>query len=195
MSAVERIEVLKDGASAIYGSDAIAGVVNVITRKRFNGAEAGVYVGQYGEGDGQTNQYSMTLGSEGERGGVTLSAEYAKSDPVWAKNRSFSRSGNGGPNYPGSGFSPITERGSWCDPRVWGNCLPSDDENAPLPEWNTLNAGGDPKNADDYNKLTAGEYSNANEQMMVSTGIESKSVYVNGNFDMADAISFHADML
>ena len=195
MSAVERIEVLKDGASAIYGSDAIAGVVNVITRKRFNGAEAGVYVGQYGEGDGQTNQYSMTLGSEGERGGVTLSAEYAKSDPVWAKNRSFSRSGNGGPNYPGSGFSPITERGTWCDPRVWGNCLPSDDENAPLPEWNTLNAGGDPKNAADYHKLTAGEYSNANEQMMVSTGIERKSVYVNGNYDLTDAITFNADLL
>ena len=43
---VERIEVLKDGASSIYGSDAIAGVVNIITRKRFNGAEANVYFGQ-----------------------------------------------------------------------------------------------------------------------------------------------------
>lgn len=68
MSAIERIEVLKDGASSIYGSDAIAGVVNVITRKRFNGGEANVYLGQYGQGDGDTKQYSFTLGAEGERG-------------------------------------------------------------------------------------------------------------------------------
>jgi iron complex outermembrane receptor protein len=62
MSAVERIEILKDGASSIYGSDAIAGVVNVITRKNFDGGEASVYVGQYGKGDGDTETYSMTLG-------------------------------------------------------------------------------------------------------------------------------------
>ncbi|TGV33116.1 TonB-dependent receptor plug domain-containing protein, partial [Mesorhizobium sp. M8A.F.Ca.ET.142.01.1.1] len=63
MSAVERIEILKDGASSIYGSDAIAGVVNVITRKNFDGGEANVYVGQYGKGDGDTETYSMTLGA------------------------------------------------------------------------------------------------------------------------------------
>ena len=67
MSAVERIEILKDGASSIYGSDAIAGVVNVITRKNFDGGEANVYVGQYGKGDGDTETYSMTLGARGER--------------------------------------------------------------------------------------------------------------------------------
>ena len=39
MAAVERIEILSDGASAVYGSDAIAGVINIITRKDFNGAE------------------------------------------------------------------------------------------------------------------------------------------------------------
>ncbi|HEY5803282.1 MAG TPA: TonB-dependent receptor plug domain-containing protein, partial [Lysobacter sp.] len=49
MASIDRIEVLKDGASAIYGSDAIAGVVNIITRKRYEGAEASGYLGQYGE--------------------------------------------------------------------------------------------------------------------------------------------------
>ena len=48
---IERVEVLKDGASTIYGSDAIAGVVNVITRSTFDGAEAGAYLGQYSQGD------------------------------------------------------------------------------------------------------------------------------------------------
>src|SRR5688572_7565300 len=50
-AAVERIEVLKDGASAIYGSDAIAGVVNVILRTDFDGAELNAYYGQFSQGD------------------------------------------------------------------------------------------------------------------------------------------------
>lgn len=116
MSAIERIEVLKDGASSIYGSDAIAGVVNVITRKRFDGAEASVQFGQFGQGDGDTTQYSFTVGSQGERGGVTLSAEYSKQDPVFAKNRWFSRDGSRGPNSTPNSWSPISQNGSWCNP-------------------------------------------------------------------------------
>ena len=49
MSAIDRMEILKDGASAIYGSDAIAGVVNIITRDNYDGAEASAHVGQYSE--------------------------------------------------------------------------------------------------------------------------------------------------
>jgi len=193
MSAIERIEVLKDGASAIYGSDAIAGVVNVITRKRFDGAEAQVYLGQYGEGDGETNQYSFTMGSEGERGGITLSAEYSKQDPVMATDRWFSRDGGKGPNTTAGDLSPIGPNGVWCDPRVFGDCKPA--KGKPTPIWQTLNPGGDPTNPNDYHPLTADEYANANQQMMLQTGIERKSVYVNGNYDFTDNISFNADIL
>src|ERR1700692_3924367 len=55
MSIVDRIEVLEDGASSIYGSDAIAGVVNVITKKKMDGVEVNGYVGQYGKG-GRTTE-------------------------------------------------------------------------------------------------------------------------------------------
>src|SRR6266851_123748 len=61
LSVVERIEVLEDGASAIYGSDAIAGVVNVITRKKFDGAEIKGYVGEYGHG-GDDTEADFTFG-------------------------------------------------------------------------------------------------------------------------------------
>src|SRR5450432_1938875 len=61
LAIVERIEVLEDGASAVYGSDAIAGVVNVITRKKFDGAEVTGYVGEYGKG-GRTTEGTLTLG-------------------------------------------------------------------------------------------------------------------------------------
>jgi len=56
MAMIERVEVLKDGASAVYGSDAIGGVVNVITRRDFDGAEASAYAGTSQRGDG----WSMT---------------------------------------------------------------------------------------------------------------------------------------
>lgn len=193
MSAIERIEILKDGASAIYGSDAIAGVVNVITRKRFDGAEASAYVGQFSEGDGKTDQYSFTLGAEGERGGVTLSAEYSKQDPVWAKDRWFSRDGGLGPNTTNEDWSPVGPNSVWCDPRVFGDCKPA--KGKPTPIWQTLNPGGNPNNPNDYHQLTPAEYANANQQMMLQTGIERKSVYINGNYDFTDSVTFNADLL
>ena len=88
---VERIEVLKDGASTIYGSDAIAGVVNIITRKDFEGAEANVYIGQWDQGDGKRENYDFIMGFRGERGSLTAGVEYTNEDPVWAKDRWFSR--------------------------------------------------------------------------------------------------------
>ena len=60
---IERIEVLKDGASAVYGSDAIAGVVNIITRKRFDRAEVNAYGGTATRGDGQLIDADALVGS------------------------------------------------------------------------------------------------------------------------------------
>src|SRR6202521_3778543 len=66
LAIVERIEVLEDGASAIYGSDAIAGVVNVITRKKVDGAEINGYVGEYGKG-GRTTEGTLMLGGSNDK--------------------------------------------------------------------------------------------------------------------------------
>ena len=190
IGAVERIEVLKDGASAIYGSDAIAAVVNVITRKNVEGGEATAYFGQYGEGDGDTSQYSMTLGSTGERGSVTLAAEYSKADPVWAKNRWYSRDGNRGPNSTPASWSALSQNGSFCNPLVY-DCSPTSTTSV----WQTLNKGGDPKNPADYHVITPSEFANSNEQMTVLTGVERKSVYINGTYDFTDSISLNTDFL
>jgi iron complex outermembrane receptor protein len=99
-SIVDHIEVLKDGASAVYGSDAIAGVVNIITRKNFNGAEASAYVGGYENHhfDGLRQQYSATLGHSWDRGNVTVNLGYQQLDGVKAKSREFST-----PGIPGTG--------------------------------------------------------------------------------------------
>jgi iron complex outermembrane recepter protein len=90
ISVVERIEVLKDGASAIYGSDAIAGVVNVITRKNFDGAEASAYIGAYTKGDGLQQSYDFTVGSNSDRWNAVLSLAYQTQEPVYAGDREIS---------------------------------------------------------------------------------------------------------
>ncbi|MEO8115954.1 MAG: TonB-dependent receptor plug domain-containing protein, partial [Phenylobacterium sp.] len=79
-AAIGRVEVLKDGAAATYGSDAIGGVVNFITKRTLSGVEAG---GDYRIVDGSDGQYSafVNAGWTGERGNVLLTAGYQyKSD-------------------------------------------------------------------------------------------------------------------
>src|SRR5579859_4788957 len=81
LSVVDRIEVLEDGASAIYGSDAIAGVVNIITRKKADGVEVNGYTGDYGKG-GQTTEGSITLGGSSEKFSGMAAASYFKQNAV-----------------------------------------------------------------------------------------------------------------
>jgi len=90
ISIVERIEILKDGASALYGSDAIGGVVNIITRQNYNTAEANVYFGRYSEGDGEQQAFDATLGMSNERASGLINLSYSKQDPVLAGDRGIS---------------------------------------------------------------------------------------------------------
>ncbi|MGA8277298.1 MAG: TonB-dependent receptor [Rhodanobacteraceae bacterium] len=66
-SIVDRIEILTDGASALYGSDAIAGVINIITKKKQQGIAAHVYYGDHSVGDGKTWSGNLSLGASTDR--------------------------------------------------------------------------------------------------------------------------------
>jgi len=82
--AIERIEVLRDGASAIYGSDAIAGVINIITRKDAQGGAVSGRLGQYYEGDGEVQQYIGHAGfALGNGGHLQLSAQLDDQKPAF----------------------------------------------------------------------------------------------------------------
>lgn len=106
---IESIEVLKDGASSIYGSDAIGGVINVILVRDFDGARANTFWGQNSEGDGGRMSADFTIGSSSERGNTTLSAGYVKEEPVFAGDRAISAVPNYGlpAGLTGSGSTPL----------------------------------------------------------------------------------------
>jgi iron complex outermembrane receptor protein len=90
VSVVERVEILKDGASSIYGSDAIAGVINITTRDNYDGAEASAYIGENEEGDGRTEAYDFTIGSSTDRASAVLNVSYAKQESILAADRQIS---------------------------------------------------------------------------------------------------------
>jgi outer membrane receptor protein involved in Fe transport len=90
ISAVERIEVLNDGASAVYGSDAIAGVVNIITRTNYQGAEFGADYGIADKDDGERRAIHMLFGQSSDKGNILFGVQYDKQDPVSAANRKVS---------------------------------------------------------------------------------------------------------
>jgi iron complex outermembrane receptor protein len=84
--ALQRVEVVPDGSSAIYGSDAVAGVVNFITRQNFTGAETSV---RYGQGDSYNDvDFSQLLGKAWSTGSIMLAYEYTYNAPVLASDRS-----------------------------------------------------------------------------------------------------------
>jgi len=82
VSLIERVEVLKDGASAIYGADAVAGVVNIITKQGFEGAEAVVRYGQTSQGDGEETSVDVSWGVSSERGSLMAAVSYFDSGAV-----------------------------------------------------------------------------------------------------------------
>jgi len=88
---IERIDILKDGASAIYGADAIAGVVNIITKKSIQGVEARVYAGAFDEGDGETGSFDLTFGTQTDKMNMIFNVGYTNQNEVSAADRFLSQ--------------------------------------------------------------------------------------------------------
>jgi iron complex outermembrane receptor protein len=103
LAAIERIEILKDGASGVYGSDAVAGVVNFILSKQFEGVELTAGTGApTTRGGGQNNKASITGGIgnlERDRYSAVVSASWEKEKALFGRDRDYAKSGNKLPYY------------------------------------------------------------------------------------------------
>jgi iron complex outermembrane receptor protein len=89
MSFVERIDIVADGASAVYGSDAVTGVVNVILKKGYDGVQLSGRYGDRSKDDGSEHGFSLLTGAQGDKGSITFGLEMDKRDAVFDKDRDF----------------------------------------------------------------------------------------------------------
>ena len=196
LAIVERIEVLEDGASAIYGSDAIAGVVNIITRKSFQGAEVHTYYGEYSDG-GETKDASFTFGTGGDGWSAILGASYYDQDRIssgsWDQS-SFPVPG-GGLAFGSSGTPQGRFR--FCDPArpatTPGSC------SSATTFYNiTLNPGtttpvfvpGNP-NGGTYNQFDSSDRFNFAPFNLLLTPSERKSLFASINIDLSENTRLH----
>ena len=202
---VERIEVLEDGASAIYGSDAIAGVVNIITRKDFDGASVHTKYGQYSGLGGDTKEASVTIGGSTDRVSGVFSAAYFDQQRInsgdWEQS-AFPEPGAG--LRAGSSATP-QGRATFCDPNIadptqYGYCDATGDtwfdialnDGVASPNYN----GGDPVNSPGtYHNFSGADRFNFAPYNLLLTPSTRKSLFGSINYQITDNTSLHAKAL
>jgi iron complex outermembrane receptor protein len=181
VNAVKSIEILQDGSSAIYGSDAIGGVLNIITQDDFESMKASAYYGQYEQGDGETAEFDVRMGAKGDRGRVLLDVAYADQKSVNTADRSTSE-------YPLPGFphgiSSGTPAGRFVfTDAILGTVSVAPDAGVAMPVWNPL----DPDN-DDFHNFTLDDRFNYQPFNHLITPNERLNVFAKAEYDLTDNI-------
>ncbi len=206
-AAVERIEVLKDGASATYGSDAIAGVINIITRSNFKGGSVSTYLGSYDQGDGDIKNADFVVGFSDDRMSMTVGGEVREEDPVFARDRDFSA-------FPRSHLHPTDQ---WTVVGQFGGFVTTASTPVPGVPAGTrvvLRPGGNPRLLADYvrqdtttgscaNAGTTGfcapgstlDKSNTNLQTDLRTAVKSKSFFLDNVFNFSQNVGLRTTVL
>ncbi|HEX2668449.1 MAG TPA: TonB-dependent receptor [Gammaproteobacteria bacterium] len=204
VAVVDHVEILQDGASSLYGSDAISGVINIITLKRYNGAEANAHFGKYdahadgGGWDGQEEQYDFTLGSSGDRGGAVMNVSYVNEAPIFAGDRTISKEpvvgSHGGSFLTPSGLFNIFDAhgcpGS-ATPNSYGTCSMTL-VNTPKP-----GRAGTPNGPSlgNFRNIGNGDRFNYAPANFLAIPSERSAFYLEGHYDIADNLSFSTQAL
>jgi iron complex outermembrane receptor protein len=183
---VERVEILTGGASTVYGSDAVTGVVNVLLRRDFDGLELGGNFMVTDEDDGES--YDLTLaagtGFDGGRGHISGFVGYTNRDPVKASARDFSRYILGDDLEIGElvrGGSPVTSSGHIFEPGF---------VNGEYAEQGiTFDADGTAR------PFTDADYYNYQELVYLQTGLERYSIALFGEYELNDTTRLHLDFM
>ena len=188
--AVERIEVLKDGASAVYGSDAVAGVVNIITRQDFQGAEIGGSVGTADQGglDETKLKFVGGLGDlETDGYNILVSLEGYNRDRLDQDERALTRSGIYS-DQPGGRWNGWSAKGARY--LVGGASVPMLDANGQCPEGTTLVASAP---IDGLAGNTCGFNQAPFTTLIPST--KRWQAYANGTFRVSDTVEAFGEVL
>ena len=178
MASIERVEVLKDGASAVYGSDAIAGVVNIILRQNYEGIEFSHQSGNFSaEGGGSEQTWSVIGGGAAERARFTAGASLTTIDALSNADRAETAA------RPANGGSAGTPQGRFGYGGVVG-----DFGNFTLIEGQ---AGTDPGHFREW--VDPDDRFNYNPDNYIQTPSERRNIFLNVAYDLTDQIAFLFD--
>jgi iron complex outermembrane receptor protein len=193
LAIIDRIEVLEDGASSLYGSDAIAGVINIITRKDFDGLSLSAQYGAYEEGDGQTGSLDIAWGRNTERANFFASISYTDQQEILARDReqsSFPVPGTG--VAFGSSATP-TGRFIFTDPNTGITYDLTPNNGATSPVFDPAQNGC--VRTDDYHCFTSADRFNFSQFNLLLTPSERLGVFGQGRFQFTDRTSGYAKVL
>jgi iron complex outermembrane recepter protein len=187
---IERVEILKEGAGAIYGSDAVAGVVNFITRKDFGGAEGGYDYGISTDEDGRRQAVNLMWSTSGDRSNVMLGANWNKQEAISANDRDFSRFalylyGDYGVFEGGSSRAPAGRI------RLGGTPLAGQFGCSSV----TRVAGQDGDALGEYRCFGGGDFYNYQPLNLIMTPQERGSIFALADFNLTDNIQLYTEFL
>jgi iron complex outermembrane recepter protein len=190
---IERIDVLEDGASSIYGSDAIAGVVNIITRRNFDGVAVSTSYGEYDEGDGQTSTGEFSFGKSGDGFSFFLGASYLEQKAIESKNRAISRLPVPGTGLAFGSSATPTGRFIFTDPNTGRFADITLDRAFPSgrPLYNPDAPGVD----DDFHRFGNDDRFNFAEYNYLLTPSKRKGVFAQGRYDLGDNVTWYTRLL
>jgi outer membrane receptor protein involved in Fe transport len=194
---VERIEILPGGQSSLYGSDAIAGVINVILKKKLDGTVINGRAGVYHEGGGQSTRISIadSFSFADDRFNILLGAQYDKRDPIWAFQRDLTKQFNtrplDDPDNPNDGV-PVASR-DWLVFGYYGSYYFLDPANC----GNVSDAFGGTTGVQERPARPAPYCGSMYTPgyRTVRNGKESTQVYSHATFDLSDNAQLYADVL
>lgn len=178
---IKSIEVLQDGASTIYGSDAIAGVVNIKTRDDYEGFSASAYYGMFDEGDGKTQEYDVSWGASGDRTRILVDLSYTKQGAVEAADRELTAYAI---PFENLGASSGTPQGRFVFNNDFGSITPNDGAGA-VPNFDPADPTG-PNS--DYHAFTLADRFNYSPYNKVMTPSERINIFAKAEYDITDTI-------
>ena len=187
---IERIEVLTDGASSVYGSDAIGGVVNFILKKDYQGAQFATNYGKSSHSDGVSKGYSFTFGQTTDKGSIIAGVDYNKTEAVQSSNRKFSENAisltgsSQTPMYSFVGGSSFPAFGRIQLPEPYATQYGCDGDVV------ALNPGASGQNiATDYHCFGNSDKYNYATVNLIQTPQERSSLFVKGDYNLTDHVS------
>jgi iron complex outermembrane receptor protein len=182
---IERVEVLQSGASPLYGSDAVAGVVNIITKQSQKGLDMSAQFGTFRQGDGHTYDVNASYGIQSDRVSIVFGGNYVKQGSVRTSNRSISQ-------FPNPGQTSCADAIGGCSGATPSGRFTLDDDTdltliAPV--------AGRPAYPADFKDFTAADRYNFAPSNYLLTPSERYGAFLNAKVEFSDNVSLRTRLV